>query len=126
MRVQISPSQYHFFLGKGEKLSSDVCFSPISAWRTSKAVPQQGRHHPEPSLGDQGGKMSFPRKQPQVRQREIRMASPLVPNASSPSWLCGDVNKTVESVAFLIQKIRETGFLKIYAVWDRVKLLIYV
>lgn len=99
-------------------MSSDVCFSPISAWRTSKAVPQRGRHHPEPSLGDQGRKMRFPRKQPQAGQREIRMVSLLVPNASFPSWLRGDdVNKTGESVAFLMQKIRETGFFRIYAVW---------
>lgn len=36
----------------------------------------------------------------------------LVPNASSPSWLCGDdVNKTGEYVAFLMQNIKETeGF----------------
>lgn len=61
--------------------------------------------------------MSFPRKQPQVGQRENRMVSLLVPNASSPSWLhAEDVNKTGEFVAFLIQKIRETGFFRVYAV----------
>lgn len=46
-----------FAVGRGEKQSSDDCFSPVSAWGSNTALPWWGGHHPEHSSGDQGVKM---------------------------------------------------------------------